>query len=140
MPSHFDVSMGELVILCDTSGSMEGFYKVVFGEIASICVQANPEMVRIIWWDTAVRGEQVFKRGEYASIADLLKPAGGGGTIPECAVNYIQQKEYKPSGAIWLTDGYLNACPSPVCGNELWGVVDNDTFQPAHGKVLRIHS
>ena len=140
MPSHFDISVGELILLCDTSGSMEGVYKLVFGEIANICKQANPEMVRIIWWDTQVRGEQVFKRGDYDSIADVLKPAGGGGTTPACAVQYVQSKEYKPTGVIWLTDGYLDACPMPVCNNELWGVVDNDTFIPAHGKVFRIHS
>jgi len=52
----------------------------------------------------------------------------------------VQSKEYKPTGVIWLTDGYLDACPMPVCNNELWGVVDNDTFIPAHGKVFRIHS
>jgi predicted metal-dependent peptidase len=140
MPSHFDISAGELGILCDTSGSMSGVYPVVFGEIANICNQANPELVRIIWWDSAVCGEQVFRRGEFDNISTLLKPVGGGGTSPQCVVDYIQEKQYKFSGAIWLTDGYLDACPTPACGNELWGVVDNDHFTPAHGKVLRIHS
>ena len=140
MPTHFDIAVGELGILCDTSGSMAGVYPVVFGEIANICKQANPEKVRIIWWDNAVCGEQVFKRGEFDAIAQALKPAGGGGTSPQCVVNYIQSKAYKFSGAIWLTDGYLDACPTAACGNELWGVVDNDHFKPAHGKVLRIHS
>jgi predicted metal-dependent peptidase len=140
MPSHFDISAGEIGILCDTSGSMGGIYPVVFGEIANICQQANPELVRIIWWDSAVCGEQVFRRGEFDNIAGLLKPVGGGGTSPQCVVDYIQQKQYKFSGAIWLTDGYLDACPTPACVNELWGVVDNNHFIPAHGKVLRIHS
>ena len=140
MPSHFDIAMGELIIACDTSGSMGSVYPIVFGEIANICKQANPELVRIIWWDTEVCGEQVFKRGEFNGIAQALKPAGGGGTSPECVARYIAQHSYKPSGVIWLTDGYLDACPSSVCGNELWGVVNNDHFQPAHGKALRIHS
>ena len=140
MPTHFDISVGEIGILCDTSGSMMGVYPIVFGEIANICQQASPDKVRIIWWDTAVCGEQVFKRGEYDAIAQLLKPVGGGGTSPECVVNYLNTKDYKLSGAIWLTDGYLDACPTAVCGNELWGVVNNDQFKPAHGKVLRIHA
>lgn len=140
MPSHFDVTAGELGIFCDTSGSMDGVYPVVFGEIANICQQVNPERVRVIWWDTKVCGEQVFNRGGYDAIANLLKPAGGGGTSPQCVTDYIQAKQYKLSGAIWLTDGYLDACPTPACSNELWGVVNNDHFKPAHGKVLRIHS
>jgi predicted metal-dependent peptidase len=140
MPSHFDIATGELGILCDTSGSMYGIYPVVFGEIANICQQANPERVRLIWWDNAVRGEQVFERGQYDTIAQQIKPVGGGGTTPACVVDYIEQKQYNLSGAIWLTDGYLDSAPRAVCGNELWGVVDNDHFKPAHGKVLRIHS
>ena len=140
MPSHFDIATGEMAILCDTSGSMDGIYPVVFGEIANICKQANPERVRLIWWDTQVCGEQIFQRGEYDSIADQLKPAGGGGTSPACAVQYIQAKGYQLTGAIWLTDGWLDACPAPACNNELWGVGNNDSVKPTHGKVLRIHS
>ena len=138
MPSHFDVATGEMAILCDTSGSMHGYYPIVFGEIANICKQANPERVRIIWWDHEVQGEQVFERGQFDSIAEQIKPVGSGGTTPSKVVEYIQQKGYNLSGAIWLTDGYLDGMPPAVCGNELWGVVDNDSFKPAHGKVLRI--
>jgi predicted metal-dependent peptidase len=140
MPTHFDIAMGELIIACDTSGSMGCVYPVVFGEVANICKQANPEKVRLVWWDTEVCGEQVFNRGEFDNIAGLLKPAGGGGTSPQCVANYISKHEYKPTAVIWLTDGYLDACPVAVCGNELWGVVNNDHFQPAHGKTLRIHA
>jgi predicted metal-dependent peptidase len=140
MPTHFDIAMGELVIACDTSGSMGSVYPVVFGEIANICTQANPDRVRIIWWDTDVCGEQVFVRGQYDQIAKLLKPAGGGGTSPQCVANYLSKHNIKPTAVIWLTDGYLDACPVAVCVNELWGVVNNDSFKPAHGKVLRIHN
>ncbi len=139
MPSHFAVAAGEVVVACDTSGSMESVYPVVFGEIANICKQANPERVRILWWDTQVCGEQVFNRGQYDSIAYALKPHGGGGTSPSCVVRYIESKGYRPTGVIWLTDGYLDAWPTAVCSNELWGVVNNDHFKPAHGKTVRIH-
>lgn len=139
MPSHFSIAAGEIVLACDTSGSMDPVYPVVFGEIANICKQANPERVRILWWDTKVCGEQVFNRGQYDSIAFSLKPRGGGGTSPACVARYIESKGYRPTGVIWLTDGYLDACPTAVCSNELWGVVNNDHFRPAHGKTVRIH-
>ena len=77
MPSHFDVSAGEIALLCDTSGSMAPVYPVLFGEIANIAQQANPERIRIIWWDTRVRGEQLFERNQFADIAKQFKPAGG---------------------------------------------------------------
>ena len=140
IPSHFDVAAGELAILCDTSGSMEPIYPIVFGEISNIAQQANPERVRLIWWDTRVRGEQVFERGKYADIAKQLKPRGGGGTTPQCVANYLEEKKYPLTGAIWLTDGWLDSCPTRVNSNELWGVVNNDRFQPKHGKIVRIHA
>ena len=140
MPTHFDMTAGEVGIFADSSGSMHGIYPVLFGEIANICRQANPERVRLIWWDNKVRSEQVFKRGQYDTLAHALQPVGGGGTSPQAVTQYVQEKQYRLSGAIWLTDGYLDAKPTRVCSNELWGVFNNDFFKPAHGKVLRIHA
>jgi predicted metal-dependent peptidase len=140
MPTHFDTTAGEIAILADSSGSMHSIYPVLFGEIANICRQANPDCVRLIWWDDKVRSEQVFKRGQYDTLAQALQPVGGGGTSPQAVTQYVQEKKYKLSGAIWLTDGYLDAKPTRVCSNELWGVFNNDFFKPAHGKVLRIHA
>lgn len=140
MPTHFDVSAGEIALFCDTSGSMSPVYPVLFGEIANIAQQANPERIRIIWWDTKVRGEQLFERNQFADIAKQFKPAGGGGTTPQCVADYLHDKKYPLTGAIWLTDGYLDGMPVQVCSNELWGVFNNSWFKPAHGKVVRVNS
>lgn len=137
MPSHYSETVGELVIACDTSGSMGAYYGLLFGEVARICEQAKPDKVHVIWWDTKVCAAQEFLPHQYQDIAKLLKPKGGGGTDAQCVVDYMQEKEIKPKGMVWLTDGYI--------GNEprndvpaLWGVVDNDSFVPRTGKLLRI--
>ena len=140
MPSHFSEATGELVIACDTSGSMGGIYPTVFGEIARIAQNVNPDSVRIIWWDSAVCGDQAFKPHEFANIASLLKPAGGGGTSPSCVVEYIREKKYQPKGVVWLTDGYLDGSDGKVDVPALWGVVDNDQFVAPQGKTVRIYS
>lgn len=140
MPSHFDEATGELHVYCDTSGSMGGVYRVVFGEIARICETVRPEKVRVIWWDTAVCGEQVFLPADYDNIANLMQPAGGGGTHPACVVQYVTEKQYKPKAGIWLTDGYLDGSGSDLPFPVLWGVVDNESFQPPQGTVVRIYS
>jgi len=140
MPSHFSESTGELIVACDTSGSMMGIYPTVFGEIARIAQNVNPDGVRLIWWDSSVCGEQYFKPHEFANIASLLKPSGGGGTSPECVVQYIREKKYQPKGVIWLTDGYLDGDNAVVEVPALWGVVDNDHFVPPQGKAVRIYS
>ena len=140
MPSHFSEATGELILACDTSGSMGGVYPTVFGEIARIAENVRPDSVRVIWWDCAVCGDQVFKPHEYQNIASLLKPAGGGGTSPECVVQYIREKKYQPKGVVWLTDGYLDGSNGCVDVPALWGIVDNDHFVPPQGKAVRIYS
>jgi predicted metal-dependent peptidase len=140
MPSHFSESTGELIVACDTSGSMGCIYPTVFGEVARIVQNVMPDSVRMIWWDSSVCGDQLFKPHEYANIASLLKPAGGGGTSPHCVVEYIREKKYQPKGVVWLTDGYLDGSDGKVDVPALWGVVDNDHFVAPQGKTVRIYS
>jgi predicted metal-dependent peptidase len=140
MPSHFSESMGELIIACDTSGSMHPYYGIVFGEIAKICKDVRPDGVRVIWWDTSVCGDQEFAPHEYDNIATLMSPKGGGGTTPTCVTTYIAEKKIKATALLWLSDGYLFCDdPAPPCPS-LWGIVENLDFVPQHGKVVRIQS
>ena len=139
MPSHFSETIGELVIACDTSGSMYPYYPLIFGEIARVCQSVKPEKVRVLWWDTEVAGDQEFKPDEYDQIAKLMKPKGGGGTVVSCVAQYMKEKEIKAKALIMLTDGYIESdfvLPElPI----LWGLVENDDFVPHTGKVMRIH-
>lgn len=141
MPSHFDLATGEIIVACDTSGSMYGVLPLVFGEIAQICANVKPEKVRVIWWSDGIEGEQVFLPHEYEKIAGLMKPMGGGGTRVSCVAEYVREKQYKPKAVIYLTDGWIesNYEVSSV-GQVLWGVVDNDRFVPSKGKAVRIYS
>jgi predicted metal-dependent peptidase len=140
MPSHFDLATGEVVIACDTSGSMYGVLPVVFGEIAQICTNLKPEKVRVIWWSDGIEGEQVFLPHEYEKIAQLVKPVGGGGTRVSCVAEYIREQSYKPKATIILTDGWIESSYEAPEGQLLWGVVDNDHFVPSKGKAVRIYS
>jgi predicted metal-dependent peptidase len=140
LPSHFSEKVGEIVIACDTSGSMGGVYPVVFGEIARICQQVKPTKVRMLWWDTVVAGDQTFTERDYDRIAKQLKPAGGGGTTVSVVADYIKQHKIKARCVIYLSDGYIesnyNVPPIPC----LWGVVDNTSFVPRKGKKVDINS
>ena len=138
LPSHFSYNKGEIIIAGDTSGSMGPIYPILFGEIAQIAQTVMPDALRVIWWDTSVCGEQLFKPDEYHSIATLMKPMGGGGTSPQCVVKYIADKKYKPRAVIWLTDGYLSGDNAVVPCAALWGIVDNEQFIPPQGKAVHI--
>ena len=140
MPSHFTESTGEIIVACDTSGSMTGLYPTVFGEIARICENVAPESVRVIWWEYAVVGEQVFKPIDYPNIAKLMKPAGGGGTRVTCVAEHIEEHKLKPKCVIYLTDGYIESDYRLPEFPVLFGAVDNDSFVASRGKTVRIYS
>ena len=94
--------------------------------------------MRVLWWDNAVCGDQSFKPTDYEQIATLMQPKGGGGTTPHVVVDYINKHKINAIGIVWLSDGYLG-CQDPVTPMpSLWGIVDNDSFVPTHGKLLRI--
>jgi predicted metal-dependent peptidase len=85
-----DETIGEVVVGIDTSGSIGTRELTVFAtELASVCELCQPEQVRILWWDTQVHGEQIFKPDQYANIASVLKPIGGGGTVVSAVSEYI---------------------------------------------------
>lgn len=138
MPSHFNETVGELILAPDTSGSMSPYYRLIFGEIVRMLSQVRPEAVRILWWDNEVCGDQVFKPVDYEQIATLLKPQGGGGTTPQVVVDYILHHKINAKAIVWLTDGYLGCDTPNTPMPSLWGVVENETFVPTHGKLVRI--
>ena len=138
MPSHFSESADELLIACDTSGSMGGVYPIVFGEIANIAKTVLPKRIRLLWWDTQVAGEQVFEPKDYDNIRNAMQPQGGGGTTVSCVAAHVKAKGYKPKVTIMLTDGYIESRYDVVPGNVLWGIVGHRGFQPVRGKVLHI--
>lgn len=138
LPSHFSEMTGEIIIACDTSGSMHHVLPLVFGEVARICQQLTPKTVRVLWWDTRIAGEQVFTAKDYANIAKVMSPKGGGGTTVSCVAKHIAAKRYKPKATIMITDGYIESNYEVTPGNVLWGVVGNKRFVPIRGKVLHI--
>lgn len=138
MPSHYSEAAKEILIACDTSGSMSHILPLVFGEIARICQQALPARVRVLWWDTRVAGDQIFVPKDYDKIAKLMAPKGGGGTTVSCVAQYVKDKSIKPTATIMLTDGYVESQYDVVPGNVLWGIVGNRNFRPLRGKMLHI--
>lgn len=140
LPSHFSEAVGEIIIACDTSGSMTGVYPTVFGEVARICQQVKPAKVRMLWWDTQIAGDQTFTEKDYDKIAKQLKPAGGGGTTVSVVADYIKEKKIKAKCVIMLSDGYIESDYRMAPIPHLWGIVDNTSFQPKKGKKLDIYS
>jgi len=107
MPSMFGITMTELVVGFDTSGSVFGGNEMTrfVSEITTIIEQVKPSKVHVIYWDTEVAGHQTFEDGQFA-VQDL-KPVGGGGTDGSVLFRYLADKRITPQAIVQFTDGYV---------------------------------
>jgi len=139
LPSTHKETPSEIVIAIDLSGSISNKQVQEFAaEIATICESVEPDTVRILWWDTEVRSEQVFT-GHYANIREMLKPVGGGGTRASCISEYVVQKSINPDCLIVFTDGWLESDINwQVTAPTLWLVTDRSDFTPPSGIKVKV--
>ena len=137
LPSVENESIGEIVVAIDTSGSIGGAEITEFAtELVSICDLCQPEAVRVLWWDTEVHGEQIFK-DNYSNIATLLKPMGGGGTHVSCVSDYVNKNKIKAECVLVFTDGYVESnIDWKITSPTLWMVTQRKDFVPPAGKKV----
>lgn len=124
MPSMYSEAMGRMVVGIDMSGSI-GAEEVgqFLGELKLICEGVKPEGIDLLYWDTQVCQHEKYERDQLDNLLSTTKPRGGGGTDPQCIVDYMKAHQMKPECAVVLTDGYVGdnwgkgwGCPT------LWGV------------------
>lgn len=139
MPSGVTERVNELVVLPDMSGSIgQREQTIMLTEVAEVCKAVQPNKLRILYWDTAVRRDEVYEMDQIEEFTKSTKPAGGGGTDIEPVARYMQEHGINPDAAIILTDGYLFgswgqwACPT------LWCILDNKSAKPPVGKTVHI--
>jgi len=139
LPTSENETVGEVVFAIDTSGSISNDDLArVAGELASLCELCEPERVRVLWWDTKVHGEQLFSEN-YAGIAKMLKPKGGGGTIASCVAEYLTKNKVKAECVVMFTDGYLESdIKWTIDTPTLWLVTHNKGFQPPKGTMVKV--
>lgn len=142
MPSVISETLTTLVFAIDTSGSItQEMLSYAASELASACQSVVPESVVVLWWDTAVHGQQTFNDTQYANIADLLKPQGGGGTRASCVFEYISKHNINAQAVVVLTDGYVESHvnhPADYYAPTLWLVTENTRWRPSFGRKLMI--
>jgi predicted metal-dependent peptidase len=141
MPSGISEQIGEIVVAIDTSGSIRPRDLAAFlAEIKSVADTVHPEAIRILYWDTSVRGDERYEGAEADNIVQSTKPKGGGGTMVECVPEYIAKKQIKAQAVIVLTDGYLGGSWGQWHHPVLWTVLDNERAVPDVGKTVHIKS
>ena len=140
MPSTISETMGRLVVAVDTSGSITGSAVNRFlSEVVGIMNNVNPELVDLLYWDSAVAGHEVYGEGDGDKLMASTKPKGGGGTSPSCITDYLKEKNIVPECVVVLTDGYVGDdwgghWTSPV----LWCIVGGCKAVPSVGQSIHM--
>jgi predicted metal-dependent peptidase len=139
LPSMYSERLHELIVAIDTSGSISQDILNTFGSVlANVCEAITPDMVRVLWWDTEVHGEQIFEEN-FTQIMNMLKPMGGGGTTVGCVSRYIADKNFQPDCVLVLTDGYVEHNPDwRINFPTLWLVTQNEQFNPPAGRKVNV--
>ena len=139
MPSGVSEQVGELVIAIDTSGSIGQRELTKFlGEVKGICDQVKPDVVRLLYWDTEVCGDEKYVGAEVENLVNSTKPAGGGGTAVGCVPAHMAQHGVKPQAVVVLTDGYLGGSWGTWACPVLWCIVGNKGAVADCGKTVHV--
>jgi hypothetical protein len=123
MPSVIGESVGRVVVGIDMSGSI-GPQEIgqFLGEVRKICETVKPEGIDLLYWDTRVCQHEKYERDQLDNLLSSTKPRGGGGTDPQCIVDYVRNKKIKAECAIILTDGYVSSWGEGWSCPTLWGI------------------
>ena len=138
LPSMENESVGELLIACDTSGSIGQEELTIFAtELQSIVDTVTPDLIRILWWDYEVCSEQVFRPDQYQDLHKLLKVEGGGGTRLSCVSEYIIKEQIKTDAIIVFTDGWVeHDIQWNISTPTLYIVNGNTDFKGTTGSIV----
>jgi predicted metal-dependent peptidase len=141
LPSIMGKRVKHLVIAMDTSGSIQGPILTEFlSEMNGIVRDTGADRVDVVYWDTEVAGHEIHK-GANKDIVHRTNPKGGGGTDPDCVVDFMTGQDFKPDALIMLTDGYMHTNKpkwAAIKVPTLWCVIGNEKYEVPNGQKLNI--
>jgi predicted metal-dependent peptidase len=138
MPSMIGESVGRIVVGIDMSGSI-GTEEIgqFLGEVQNICERVKPEGIDLLYWDTRVCQHEKYEQDQLDNLLSSTKPRGGGGTDPQCIVDYMNDKKIKAECAVILTDGYVGSWGEGWTCPTLWGITTDQTSEI--GKTVHVN-
>jgi len=123
----------------DTSGSIgEAELSKFLSEVQGICLNAMPERVDLLYWDTDVASHEIYTQEKLSTLSSSTKPAGGGGTDVSCVSKYLKDNQIKPECVIVLTDGYIYGDWGTWNAPVLWTIVGGNKVVPPMGTTIHL--
>lgn len=140
IPTLIGERVGCAVVGYDTSSSnmSPASVQACMSEVKGLLDAVKPEATHLIYWDTEVKGHEVYTDANRSMMLTSTKPKGGGGTDPKCLSKYLRENHIKPDCIIMLTDGEISDWgtdwPAPI----LWVVINRTTYTAPVGKTIQI--
>lgn len=117
LPSVERTGVGTVVVAIDTSGSIGRPELEQFaGELTAIAEEAEPEILHVLYCDSAVQSVQQFAAGETIQ----LEAKGGGGTDFRPAFAWVNEHGVEPCCLVYLTDLCCGSYPEIPDYPVLW--------------------
>lgn len=133
IPSLYSETMGEVVIVIDTSGSIDDpTLKAFASEIEAIRDNARPARTHVIYCDCSIDHVAEFE------VNDLfrIETHGGGGTDFRPPFEYVNEHSIRPACLVYLTDLYGSWPDHPPEYPVMW--VCTTDRECSWGETLRI--
>lgn len=133
LPALYSIEFGEVIMIVDTSGSINGRILNQFASEMSDILSEFRKGFKVIWVDAEVSGVQDIEE------VTELQPKGGGGTDFKPGFEWIKKNSESPACIIYFTDGYCNSFPEDPGIPVLWAVYNNESFTAPFGEIVEIN-
>lgn len=112
LPSLRSETVGQVLVICDGSGSTMNEFPQFVRETSSIICDVKPEWTHFMVWDTRCSWYKAFEHyseEDERSIAAMgqYMGAGGGSVFTDCFDWFNRETGIRPAVAVVLTDGYI---------------------------------
>jgi predicted metal-dependent peptidase len=134
LPSLWSPAYGQIVMGCDTSGSVSKaelteICSEVLGALEAYEERGQTPTLTVAWFDSKVYPQTVESAGE-------LQPQGGGGTKFNVVFDWVTEQEEQPRGIVMVTDGYSSDFGTDPGLPVLWVLTKtNRKFKPPFGEI-----
>jgi len=140
LPTLIGERIPRLFIGVDTSGSISSELKKFMSEVKFIAEQVKPEFVDLVYWGHEVESFEEYDATTLDNLITSTRPVGGGGTAPQCVVDFIEKQQTDPACVIMFTDGYVPDWGQGWKHPVIWVVVGNRSAMASHGKTIHLNN
>jgi predicted metal-dependent peptidase len=134
VPGRYSKTIGDIIVVRDTSGSLYSRQKEVMTEVAGIITQCNPTRVIIIDCDA-----EVHRVLEFEPWMPLPTDAlGGGGTDFRPAFEEVAKRYPDVGLMVFVTDLMGDFPSSPPPYPVIWCGIENGNLKPPFGDFVEV--